>query len=805
MADLVGQTLGSYRVIEQIGIGGMATVYKAYQPSMDRYVAIKVLPAVLSRDAAFLKRFQREAKVVARLEHKHILPIYDYGEQEGLTYLVMRYVEAGTLKDRLAAGRLDLTETSRIIAQVGAALDYAHRLGVIHRDVKPSNVLIDSQGDAYLTDFGLARMVESSDQLTATGVGVGTPAYMSPEQGQGLKIDHRSDIYSLGVMLYEMVTGQVPYQAETPMAVVLKHITEPLPLPRQFVPDLPEEVERVILKALAKKTEDRFQMVREMVEALDLAVQTATAAVPTAVRKREAIPPALAAPARQIRWPGNVRTMMLGGGIAVMVLSLVMIICGLAFILNRLQYLAPVILPSTTTITPSGKPAVRVTPVPTKMPVPTAVPVKQEWVNLRSFPAPAANPSGIVRMADDLGVVASRGRQFYRLDLEGNIIAEMDIAVACSHMTWDGESLWCAENKTVYKVDLASGQELARFEVDLSDIKGIAWDGPALWLVDTDGNLARYDSDGQRLRRLAVTVTGWPISLAWAAGELWVADVPGNVTRLDSEFNKVGSFSLSKCGVGSFPYDVALYWDGESLWLADTGQNRILQCTLAAVLPVTPVPTAIPASKIAQEWVNLRSFPAPAANPSGIVRMADDLGVVASRGRQFYRLDLEGNIIAEMDIAVACSHMAWDGESLWCAANKTVYEVDPASGQELARFEVDMNDIRGITWDGESLWLTDVNGNLARYDRAGQRLRRLAVAVTGWPTSLAWAAGELWVADVHGNVTCFDSEFNKSGSFGLAQCGAGSFPYEVALYWDGESLWLADAGQNRILQCAPAD
>jgi predicted Ser/Thr protein kinase len=297
MSELIGQTLGPYRIIEQIGIGGMATVYKAYQPSMDRYVAIKVLPALVSRDPAFLKRFRREAKVVAKLEHKHVLPVHDYGEQEGLTYLVMRYVEAGTLKDRLAAGQLDLPAIYRIMSQVGAALDYAHRLGVIHRDVKPTNVLIDSQGDAYLTDFGLARIMESSEQLTATGVGVGTPAYMAPEQGQGLKIDHRSDIYSLGVMLYEMATGQVPYEAETPMAVVIKHITDPLPLPSSVKPDIPPRVERVILKAMAKDPDDRFQTVAEMVAALDAAVRVAQAEAPMeaavgelAVAKEAALP-----------------------------------------------------------------------------------------------------------------------------------------------------------------------------------------------------------------------------------------------------------------------------------------------------------------------------------------------------------------------------------------------------------------------------------------------------------------------------------------------------------------------------------
>ena len=276
MSNLIGQTLGPYRLISQIGAGGMATVYKAYQPSMDRYVAIKVLPPYLSQDEQFARRFQREAKAVAKLEHAHILPVHDYGEAEGITYLVMRFVEGGTLKQRITQGTPSLSEVVRLMGQIGDALDYAHRLGVIHRDVKPANVLIDGQGNTYLTDFGLARMMEASDQLTASGVGVGTPAYMSPEQGQGVKVDHRSDIYSLGVVLYEMVTGHVPYEAETPMAVMLKHITEPLPLPRSINPNVPEPVERVILKALAKDPAHRYQTAGEMVEALTIATRNLT-------------------------------------------------------------------------------------------------------------------------------------------------------------------------------------------------------------------------------------------------------------------------------------------------------------------------------------------------------------------------------------------------------------------------------------------------------------------------------------------------------------------------------------------------
>ncbi len=268
MPFVIGENVGTYRLIEKLGKGGMATVFKAYHPSLDRYVAIKALHPAFMEHPGFIERFEREAKVVAKLEHPNIVPIYDFSEHEDRPYLVLKYVRGETLKARLDKSKLTYKESRHIFRVIASALSYAHQEGVLHRDVKPSNVLLDKAGGVYLADFGLARMTETSQTTLSGQMMMGTPHYISPEQAKGLgNLDSGTDIYSLGIMMYELLVGDVPYQADTPFSVIHDHIYSPLPLPRDMNPDLNEEIQRAILKSLAKKREDRFANVSEMMAA----------------------------------------------------------------------------------------------------------------------------------------------------------------------------------------------------------------------------------------------------------------------------------------------------------------------------------------------------------------------------------------------------------------------------------------------------------------------------------------------------------------------------------------------------------
>ena len=295
-----GENVGAYRIVEKLGQGGMATIFKAYHPALDRYVAIKVMHPALASDPSFMARFQREARIVANLDHPNIVPVYDFSQHRGKPYLVMRFIEGETLKAHMKQGPLDRREILHIARAVGQALAYACEQGVLHRDIKPSNILLTPDGDVYLTDFGLARMAEAGESTLSHDRMLGTPQYISPEQAKGMKeLDTRTDIYSMGVVLYEMLVGRPPFAADTPYAVIHDHIFTPLPLPGELNADLPESAERVLLKALAKNPDARFQSAKELIDALEVALEPIIPPSETEPAQAETVvvsPEALSAP-----------------------------------------------------------------------------------------------------------------------------------------------------------------------------------------------------------------------------------------------------------------------------------------------------------------------------------------------------------------------------------------------------------------------------------------------------------------------------------------------------------------------------
>ena len=389
------ETIGRYEILETLGRGGQAAVYRAYDPVMQREVAIKVLPATLAaEDAQARERFEREAHTIAALEHPAIVPVYDFGAYDDGLYIVMRLMKGGTLSDRLSRGAMNPAEVLKVLRNVASALDAAHKRGIIHRDIKPGNILFDEYGTAYLSDFGIARLNTAATSLTGALI-VGTPYYMSPEQINGGDLDGRSDVYALGALLFQMLTGHVPYEGETPAQAIIKHLQEPIPKIRQYRPDLPETYQGIIERAMAKDRDKRYPTAGALVNDLEAAIK----GKPLADEKTllAISPPTIKAqrPKRKggsRKWWGfGLVALLLVGGLAV------------AWTTRRGQFAAPptvtatpspsaTALPTATTVvlapsaTATFQPTATKAPTATQMPEPTAT----------FTPAPTATPSFMV-------------------------------------------------------------------------------------------------------------------------------------------------------------------------------------------------------------------------------------------------------------------------------------------------------------------------------------------------------------------------------------------------------------------------
>ncbi len=416
--SLIGKQFERYNILELLGEGGMATVYKAYDTRLEREVAIKVI----RRDAfpadqmvMLLKRFEREAKSLAKLSHPNIVGVLDYGEYEGSPYLVMEYLSGGTLRQRLG-NPLPWREAVQMVLPIANALEYVHDRGIINRDVKPSNILMTEKGQPMLTDFGLVKIFGEEKQenthLTSSGTGLGTPDYMAPEQWTG-ETTAQSDLYSLGVVLYEMITGHRPYTADTPAGVLLKQATEPLPLPTRYIVDLPLEVESILLKALAKDPKDRYPNMRAFIA--DLQNLLAGRDVEATHTKLDVLRNQMtgqakyadAAPAAAQPKPKAMFPILAGLGL----LGILILGGGALFAFGSGVFAEPTALPSPTatfTAVPPTETSAPATEVPTEVVTPTETPFPAEIVDDKNVPM-IYIPAGEFTMgSDDTGDVASR-------------------------------------------------------------------------------------------------------------------------------------------------------------------------------------------------------------------------------------------------------------------------------------------------------------------------------------------------------------------------------------------------------------
>src|SRR5215207_6184274 len=387
--------VGRYRIKEELGRGGMATVYRAFDPISNREVAIKVLPPEMLHNLVTRARFKRELKLIASLEHPAIVPVYDVGgEDNHQPYFVMRYMSGGSLSEMIKNGKFSLRDAALIIERLAAALDHAHSRGIIHRDIKPDNVLFDASNNPYLSDFGVAKFTETVVSATGRDV-IGTPAYISPEQALGEDVDHRADVYGLGAMLYEMLTGERPFGKDTVIGLALQHVNDPVPNVLKLRPDLPGEVDVIIKTAMAKNREKRYATALELAHELNKAAYEGE---PT-LQKIPALVDRQAAPAA-----GSGRA----GWIVAGLLLLVAIAGGAYGLRGQLPFLSPP-TPSPTASATSVSPTIPPTASPTSTLEPTQTPVMTATVGT-PLPQIPAIPGG----ADKIAFIA--GNQLYVMD-----------------------------------------------------------------------------------------------------------------------------------------------------------------------------------------------------------------------------------------------------------------------------------------------------------------------------------------------------------------------------------------------------
>ena len=495
-------TLGRYELVSSLGSGGMATVYKAFHRALDRTVAIKVIRADLSNDEEFVERFRAEAKTVARMRHPHIVEVHDFDEADGRHFIVMEYLEGGSLLDRAAAlrklgQRIPPLEVARIVGEAADGLAYAHGLGILHRDVKPANILFTRDGRAVVTDFGLAKMMLAVGR-TQTGYMMGTPEYMSPEQSRGAPADGRTDVYALGVVAYELLTGRAPYVADSPLAVAMARQNDPLPAPSSLDPRVTPDIEAVLTTALALEPDGRYADTNEFANALSRAIAesgsaahdtTASQMVPVAAGARTPSKPgSIPKPASAPPGPTTIAiTFPSGAWVGVGAAGLVVVIFLIALLL-RSVLVAPQVASTTTAPTsgaggapaggPSGAPGaqgfdIRGIADPKLLPRGNVVLRRDDNFTASDFSAGPRAPAGSVRAdGGDIVITASEPaadasihnthRSVFIADYTVNVPPNADVRILlCFRSAADRQICFTAgRSGTTLESDTASGPEI---------------------------------------------------------------------------------------------------------------------------------------------------------------------------------------------------------------------------------------------------------------------------------------------------------------------------------------------------------
>ncbi|GAB4526056.1 MAG: hypothetical protein Fur0018_11120 [Anaerolineales bacterium] len=589
------QTIGRYEVRGEIGRGGMATVVRAYDPPFDREVAIKILPRELLHNQMFRARFEREARVVASLEHAAIVPVYDFGEQDEQPFLVMRLMTGGSLRDLMdKKGHFSLQEVVDIFSVLAPALDYAHEKGIIHRDLKPGNILFDQHGTSYLSDFGIAKLAEAGATLTGDAI-IGTPAYMSPEQVRGdANLDGRSDLYSLGIILFEMLTGKLPFEANSPTGQMMKHLTAPIPDVLAFDSNLPADVQVIIERILAKQRDDRFSSAQELVQEMRSVLKsgrvtgTFSMKTPSGTPRRAAHrPDERSGKAASLPW-------WAWGVSAVLVVGMAAFF-GVRTLASRL-----IATPTVTLLAAAPLPAASATPepsatplpLPTDTPLPAASPTEdqaQVAMPVEETPTPLPpTPSGpVIGGADKLAFVSNN--DVWVMNLDGTEAHQLTSDGGNKEqLQWspDGQSVFYITGRCLLSVNIETLVSHTVFCANWSDYLGdfeISPDHTQVAITLKDGLfILPYDLSAisqittqQRLTSAdkCISYTEAPVhAAAWSRDGKQLAVVM-TITQSGRQVEVVQIFDVSRCGAPPVRVDA---FPGERFTMTNYDRSPVL-------------------------------------------------------------------------------------------------------------------------------------------------------------------------------------------------------------------------------------